>query len=320
MVSTKTVVVATAVTAAVAAVSYAAYFDYKRRNDRQFRRKLQKDRKKAEKAAGKSAKTASGDVEEQANELLNRVAKEKLPATAEEKEQFFMAQVSKGETLCSAGPEAYAEAACRFYQALKVYPNPIELVMIYQKTTPEPVFKLVMAMMAQEVRQKQARYYDVFPSKDKNVEIKDKNKPKKEKSKKGKKQEESPEDEVATANRGLFATKDFAAGEIVYEEEAVISTLLPRAQNGQFCYHCLKAIPGATPRVKKPEAEVEAEAEAAEDTPAPFEESKIEEIVEEAVEETVEAVEDDEVETKEVVEEVVEETVEETVEEVVEEV
>ena len=49
------------------------------------------------------------------------------------------------------GPSKYDEAACCFYRALKVYPNPIELVMIYQKTVPDVIFSLVMAMMAQEV-------------------------------------------------------------------------------------------------------------------------------------------------------------------------
>ncbi|KAJ2378414.1 mitochondrial import receptor subunit tom20 [Coemansia sp. RSA 2607] len=239
MVSAKTIAVAATVTAAVAGLGYIAYFDYKRRHDRKFRRKLRKDRKKLEKTAQKITDAASlDDISDQALELLNLVAKEKLPESPEEKEKFFMAQVSQGETLCAAGPSGYIEAACRFYQALKVYPNPVELVMIYQKTTPDEVFKLVMAMMAQEVRQKQARYFDVFPSKDKNVEIKDKNKLAADKAKGADKK-----DEVVTPNRGLFATKDFAANEIIYEEESVVSTLLPCAKNGRFCYHCMKNIP-----------------------------------------------------------------------------
>ncbi|KAJ1957609.1 mitochondrial import receptor subunit tom20 [Dipsacomyces acuminosporus] len=310
MVSAKSVLIAASATAAVAGISYAVYFDYKRRHDRKFRRKLQRDRKKAEKAAQKTSKASSADINERAIELLNIVTKEKLPASAEEKEQFFMAQVSKGETLCAAGESGYAEAACRFYQALKVYPNPIELVMIYQRTTPEEVFKLVMAMMAQEVKQKQARYFDVFPPKDKNVEIKDKNKSSDKKaagkSKKAAEAESTKDDDVVIPDRGLFATKEFAAGDIVFEEESVISTLLPRAQNGQFCYHCLKAIPGASPRAKKPVAAAAAAAAAEDDeAPAAIEESKIEEIEdsEPAVAEEAEETAKEETEAKETTEE-----------------
>lgn len=38
-----------------------------------------------------------------------------------------------------------------FYKALKVYPAPMELLMIYQKTIPEPVFKLVVNILQIEV-------------------------------------------------------------------------------------------------------------------------------------------------------------------------
>ncbi|KAI9504490.1 hypothetical protein BX070DRAFT_222255 [Coemansia spiralis] len=265
MVSGKTIAIAATVTAAVAGLSYVAYFDYKRRHDRKFRRKLRRDRKKAEKTAEDVSNDSPDAINEVALKLLDEAAKEKLPSSPEEKEQFFMAQVSKGETLCAAGPSAYPAAACHFYQALKVYPNPVELVMIYQKTTPSEVFKLVMAMMAQEVRQKQSRYFDVFPPKDKNVQIKDKNKMEEEEDKKkpsaeskgkglakGKKSTTNSDSgsDVVVPNRALFSTKDFDAGETIYEEESVVSTLLPRAHNGQFCYHCLKSIPGAEPRAE----------------------------------------------------------------------
>ncbi|KAJ2881109.1 mitochondrial import receptor subunit tom20 [Coemansia aciculifera] len=273
MVTGKTIAIATAVTAAVAGLSYVAYFDYKRRNDRQFRRKLQRNRKKAEKTAQKVSSLSLDDINDQALELLNIVIKEKLPESAEDKEQFFLAQVSRGETLCSAGPAGYTEAACRFYQALMVYPNPVELVMIYQKTTPEEVFKLVMAMMAQEVRQKQSRYFDAFPTADKFVSIKDKNKIGG--GNKGKKAEEGKE--VVTPNRGLFATKSFEAGEIVYEEDAVVSTLLPCAQNGQFCYHCLKHIPETKDRAEEVQDEAEPAEKIAEEPVEDAEEPKAEE-------------------------------------------
>ncbi|KAJ2480210.1 mitochondrial import receptor subunit tom20 [Coemansia sp. RSA 2131] len=255
MVSGKKIAAAVSVTALVAGLSYMAYFDYKRRNDRQFRRKLRRDRKKVEKTASKISEPSLDEVSDQALELLGKLANEPLPSTPEDKEQFFMAQVSKGEALSGSGASGYAEAACCFFQALKVYPNPVELVMIYQKTTPDAVFKLVMAMMTQEVKQKQARYFDVFPSEDKHVRIKDKNKM--EGKTKFKESQEGAKSDVVVPNRALFATRGVEAGEVVYEEESVVSALLPCAQNGKFCYHCLRAIPE--------KAEEKAETESTED-------------------------------------------------------
>jgi import receptor subunit TOM20 len=42
-------------------------------------------------------------------------------------------------------------AAICFYKALKVYPAPAELVMVYQKTIPPEVFTLVMGMLSMDV-------------------------------------------------------------------------------------------------------------------------------------------------------------------------
>lgn len=42
-------------------------------------------------------------------------------------------------------------AALSFYRALRVYPSPVELIMIYQKTVPENVFKIVMEMTSLDV-------------------------------------------------------------------------------------------------------------------------------------------------------------------------
>lgn len=50
------------------------------------------------------------------------------------------------------GPENYAEAAVCFFKALKVYPAPAELVMVYQKTIPPEVLTLVMGMLSKDVR------------------------------------------------------------------------------------------------------------------------------------------------------------------------
>lgn len=40
------------------------------------------------------------------------------------------------------GPDSYLPAAMAFFRALRVYPSPVELVVIYEKTIIEPVFKV----------------------------------------------------------------------------------------------------------------------------------------------------------------------------------
>jgi hypothetical protein len=42
----------------------------------------------------------------------------------------------------SEGPEFAVEAALAFFRALRVYPSPVELIMIFQNTVPEPIFKV----------------------------------------------------------------------------------------------------------------------------------------------------------------------------------
>lgn len=56
----------------------------------------------------------------------------------------------------SPAPEFYVASAISFYKALKVYPSPQELLMIYQKTQPQPVFDLVMELISLEISDAQA--------------------------------------------------------------------------------------------------------------------------------------------------------------------
>lgn len=80
-----------------------------------------------------------------------------------------MQQVALGEGLCNKGKisekkkkkakkvnhnlgEAfYNDAVLPFFLALKVYPSPMELIMIYQKTVPAPVFQMIVNVMALDV-------------------------------------------------------------------------------------------------------------------------------------------------------------------------
>lgn len=69
-----------------------------------------------------------------------------------------MAQIAMGEKLAaegnqslpiissisdhSVGPQSYLPSAMAFFRALRVYPAPVELIVIYEKTIVEPVFKV----------------------------------------------------------------------------------------------------------------------------------------------------------------------------------
>ncbi|KAJ3488798.1 hypothetical protein NLI96_g2585 [Meripilus lineatus] len=135
-------------------VAYAVYFDYKRRNDVEFRKKLRKEKKRAGKTAAQTQGPSGATLEVSQDDLRAAMVKlkdEPLPQTPEEKEHYFMSQVNLGEQLCGQGPAFHLAAALSFYRALRVYPSPVELIVIYQKTVPEPVFKLVMELTNMDV-------------------------------------------------------------------------------------------------------------------------------------------------------------------------
>ncbi|GAA5876733.1 hypothetical protein JCM8547_002031 [Rhodosporidiobolus lusitaniae] len=142
--------------AAVGFTAAAVRFDYKRRNDPQFRKKLLRQHKKLEKVAQKQEEVGKGQVQAALRRAIQLVNAEQVPQTAEGKEQFFMEQVALGEQLAARSPEFYVASAISFYKALKVYPAPQELLMIYQKTQPAAVFDLVMELISLEIADAQA--------------------------------------------------------------------------------------------------------------------------------------------------------------------
>jgi mitochondrial import receptor subunit TOM20 len=122
-----------------------------------------KDKKRAEKSVAQSRESfpesSSAQVDTAAlQKALEQVKNEDVPESPQEKEAYFMSHVSMGEQLsaqgiryllfaCSLinswiGPDFYLAAAMSFYRALRVYPAPVELIVIYQKTVPEPIFKV----------------------------------------------------------------------------------------------------------------------------------------------------------------------------------
>ncbi|OAD74712.1 hypothetical protein PHYBLDRAFT_61235 [Phycomyces blakesleeanus NRRL 1555(-)] len=156
----QTIALTAAATLAALSIGYMVYFDYSRRSDPDFKKKLTslskypphtgRDRKMAAKAAKESEESSKMGRVELIEQVIIAAAQENYPTTPEEKEQYFMSQVAAGEALCAQGEPFYNEAILPFYKALKVYPAPMELIMIYQKTLPPPVFENIANIMAIE--------------------------------------------------------------------------------------------------------------------------------------------------------------------------
>ncbi|KIJ20440.1 hypothetical protein PAXINDRAFT_166493 [Paxillus involutus ATCC 200175] len=216
--------------------AYAVYFDYKRRTDATFRRQLRKEKKRVAKSQTPSEASASiGGVD--ANDLksaLEKVREEEVPVGPEDKEKYFMSQVGMGEQLCSQGPAFHLPAAMCFFRALRVYPSPVELIVIYEKTVPAPVFALVMQLTNLDVKDRVEGYYNFFPPKAMNVAVKVIDVP----------QSTAEQPSGATMRKKvLVCTKDFQPGDLIYKEAAVVTALDTDLQGkGTHCSYCLRGI------------------------------------------------------------------------------
>ncbi|KAK7510817.1 mitochondrial outer membrane translocase complex, subunit Tom20 domain-containing protein [Phyllosticta citriasiana] len=139
-------------------VAYAFYFDYKRRNDADFRKALKRESKKQARAAKEEAEAGAVEQRKSIHEAVDRVNEDGFPKEdPEEVEGYFMNEVSRGEQLSQDGAyprltpdtgSSQLDAALCFYKALKVYPNPSELVTIYDKTVPKPILDILAEMIA----------------------------------------------------------------------------------------------------------------------------------------------------------------------------
>ncbi|CAO3608605.1 unnamed protein product [Cunninghamella blakesleeana] len=147
---TQTIALYTAGAITVAGISYIAYFDYKRRNNPDFRKKLRREKRKAAKVVEATAEEDKKSKIKLIETVITQAAHETYPTTPEDLEKYFMAQVAEGEGLCAKGEEFYNDAVLPFYKALKVYPAPMELITIYQKTLPPSVFETVVNILAIE--------------------------------------------------------------------------------------------------------------------------------------------------------------------------
>ncbi|RCK60614.1 Mitochondrial import receptor subunit TOM20 [Candida viswanathii] len=132
--------------AAAALAGYAVYFDYQCRHSTDFRKSLKKrDVKQKKLKAKQEAESKQNKLESVKKALLEDLEANPIPTDLSEREAFFMEQVAVGEQ--KAKTDAVEAAIC-FYKALAVYPNPTDILGIYQKTVPEDVYELVVMMIA----------------------------------------------------------------------------------------------------------------------------------------------------------------------------
>ncbi|KAF2690413.1 protein import receptor MAS20 [Lentithecium fluviatile CBS 122367] len=128
-------------------LAYAVYFDHRRRNDPEFRKALKRDSKKQARAAKEEAEAQGKEQKKAIRDAVARANEEGFPKDPEEVEAYFMQEVAQGEGMCQSGADSVEAALC-FYRALKVYPNPRELISIYDKTVPKPVLDILAEMIA----------------------------------------------------------------------------------------------------------------------------------------------------------------------------
>lgn len=154
------------------ATAYAIYFDHKRQTDPEFRRALKRDNRRLARAVREETEAQGAMQMESIRRAVAQAKEEGFPTDLEEKEAFFMGQVAKGEALCAdsmfqvdlehdvAGPSTLTQwcylgsdpinAALAFYKALKVYPQPKDLISIYDKTVPKDILEILAEMIAMD--------------------------------------------------------------------------------------------------------------------------------------------------------------------------
>ncbi|OAA68389.1 mitochondrial import receptor subunit [Niveomyces insectorum RCEF 264] len=142
-------VLATASVAAVATglVAYALYFDHRRRTQPGFRRQLRRNERLQARAEKEQAQQETVKQREVIKLAVDLAKAEGFPSSVEEKEAFFLDQVSKGEALASDATKGI-ESALHFYKALKVYPTPGDLIRIYDQTVSKSILDVLAEMIA----------------------------------------------------------------------------------------------------------------------------------------------------------------------------
>ncbi|PFH49247.1 hypothetical protein AMATHDRAFT_48863 [Amanita thiersii Skay4041] len=298
--STSSVLTIAGITLVTGFLAYAVYFDYRRRNDTGFRKKLRKslpyfqqgkDKKRVDKAVSESQEASSSSEPNQSSpemlrNALAEVKNEEVPTSPEERETYFMNQVSIGEQLASKGPDFHLQSALYFFRALRVYPSPVELIMIYQKTVPEPVFKVIMELTNQNVSNPPSpsqQHLELAEDLDEGTSPTRTSPPSETSSQEWDRitdpgVQTPVKDQVEgyynyfppksmnvaveprtipgsqTVRNVLVLTKDFSAGEVIYKEFPIVTALDADLEAaGTYCSQCLRRIDPSSSSVKPSE-------------------------------------------------------------------
>ncbi|KAI0171760.1 mitochondrial import receptor subunit tom-20 [Hypoxylon sp. FL1284] len=142
-----TVLSITAATAAAGLLAYAIYFDHQRRADPDFRRNLRREERRRARVEKEEAVQQTKQQRDDIHSSVDDALKEGFPSDTNEKEQYFMSHVQQGEAL-GMDPSKTIDAALAFYKALKVYPQPRDLINIYDKTVEKRVLDVLAEMIA----------------------------------------------------------------------------------------------------------------------------------------------------------------------------
>ncbi|KAI5304050.1 hypothetical protein KEM56_006906 [Ascosphaera pollenicola] len=134
---------------AVGLVAYAVYFDHKRRADPNFRKALKKEGKRHARAVKEESEAQSAQQIEAIKSALDEAKAEGFPTDVEEKEAFFLQHIAQGEAFVDQGAPL-VDCATHFYKALKVYPQPKDLIHIYDSAVPKDVLEVLAEMVARD--------------------------------------------------------------------------------------------------------------------------------------------------------------------------
>lgn len=143
------------------------YFDYQRRNNPDFRKALKRDARRQARLA-KEANEAEGKRQKaEIKAAVEEALEEGFPSDIEEKEAYFLQQISQGEAMANdgklsrmcvvdsqpansaLGSDPVGAALC-FYKGLKVYPEPRSLIGIYDNTVPKNVLEILAQMVSHD--------------------------------------------------------------------------------------------------------------------------------------------------------------------------
>ena len=130
------------------------------------------------------------------------------------------------------------EGAACFYKAIKVFPNPMELLQLLQKQAPEDLMNLLFAMLADEASADRDQYFESLKKKHPTVQLQSIASP-------------IESEELSAGKQGLklartrvLASQPFEQGQVILYEDPVITCPRPDlSQHGHYCCdYCVKPL------------------------------------------------------------------------------